>query len=539
MTRRKNPAEITIRISLVLFFSAVVIAPIATMFFRITPADFRQLVNSADFVPATVNSVTTALTATVISTATALCAAFALTRTDIRGKNVFSVLFVLPMLIPSISHAYGLKALIGVNGSGILSRLFGWNLSILGFPGIVVGSVLYSFPVAFLMFRSVLQYEDGLPYRAAQVLGIPPLHRLTGITLPYLKKTLISTFFAVFTMIVTDYGVPEALHTRSFGYTLSILMLRNVENARFGSAGVIGVLLLVPAVAAFAVDLLISDRGRAQFVSEPVGQARGGLPKVLAYLFGSVLSLLILLPIAAFGVQIFAKSYPTDLSFTLSHVADRFLANSLLYAALAALFGTALAFLSAYVTTRTKSPLCRPLHLLSITSVAIPGLVLGLSYVIFFRKTPLYGTFAIITLANAVHFFTSPYLLMVNALNKVNPDLEAVGRTLGISRLRIVFSILIPKVRASLTEMAVYFFVNSMMTISAVSLLAPPAPLPLSLMISRAESQIDIGKAATVSIVILLVNLAVRGAAAAIGRREKKQSEKPTSVLDIPLSDTV
>ncbi|MBR4769571.1 MAG: ABC transporter permease subunit, partial [Clostridia bacterium] len=218
---------------------------------------------------------------------------------------------------------------------------------------------------------------------------------------------------------------------------------------------------------------------------------------------------------------------------------DGFLANSLLYAALAALFGTALAFLSAYVTTRTKSPLCRPLHLLSITSVAIPGLVLGLSYVIFFRKTPLYGTFAIITLANAVHFFTSPYLLMVNALNKVNPDLEAVGRTLGISRLRIVFSILIPKVRASLTEMAVYFFVNSMMTISAVSLLAPPAPLPLSLMISRAESQIDIGKAATVSIVILLVNLAVRGAAAAIGRREKKQSEKPTSVLDIPLSDTV
>ena len=58
--------------------------------------------------------------------------------------------------------------------------------------------------------------------------------------------------------------------------------------------------------------------------------------------------------------------------------------------------------------------------------------------------------------------------------------------------------------------MAVYFFVNSMMTISAVSLLAPPSPQPLSLMVARAESQIDIGKAAAVSLMILLINFIVK-----------------------------
>jgi iron(III) transport system permease protein len=79
-------------------------------------------------------------------------------------------------------------------------------------------------------------------------------------------------------------------------------------------------------------------------------------------------------------------------------------------------------------------------------------------------------------------------------------------------------------VRFTLFEMAVYFFVNSMMTISAVSLLAPPAPLPLSLQISRAESQIDIGMAATVSLLILLVNLAVRGAMA-LARRRAAQTQ--------------
>ena len=531
MTRRRNIARLTIRVSLILFFLAVVICPILSMFLRITPSGFRALVSSRDFVPAIVNSITTGLSATLISTALALGAAFALSRTDIKGKGVFSTLFVLPMLIPSISHAYGLKALIGANGSGILSRLLGLDLSILGFPGIVLGSVLYSFPVAFLMLQSVLQYEDGLPYRAARVLGIPPLRRFTGITLPYLKKTLISTTFAVFTMIVTDYGVPEALHTRSFGYTLSILMLRDVENARYGSAGVIGILLLIPAVAAFVIDLLVPDHGQAGFVTEPAGTGCGKVARLLAYLFSGIVSTLILLPILAFCVQIFAKSYPTDLSFTFSHIrdtfrsgADRFLPNSLLYAAIAAFFGTALAFLSAYLTTRTKSPLNRPLHLLSITSVAIPGLVLGLGYVIFFNRTPLYGTVLIVALANTVHFFASPYLLMVNTLNKVNPDLESVGKTLGVGRGRIVFDVLLPKVRPSLCEMAVYFFVNSMMTISAVSLLAPPAPLPLSLQISRAESQIDIGMAATVSLLILLVNLAVRGAMA-LARRRAAQAQ--------------
>ena len=156
---------------------------------------------------------------------------------------------------------------------------------------------------------------------------------------------------------------------------------------------------------------------------------------------------------------------------------------------------------------------------MSITSVAIPGLVLGLSYVIFFKSSPIYGTIFIVGFANAVHFFASPYLMMYNTLGKVNPDLEAVGKTLGIKRIRIITDVLIPKVRFTMYEMVVYFFVNSMMTISAVSLLAPPAPQPLAVMISRAESQIDIGKAATVSLMILVINFIIKLVITLINRK--------------------
>ena len=528
--KQRNVSRIIIQVCTALFFVAVVVAPIIAMFLRIKPDDLSALASSSDFVPSIINSVTTALTATVISMLLATGASFSLCRVDIRGKAAFSMLFVMPMLIPSISHAYGLKALIGVNGSGILSSLLGLNLSVLGFGGIVAGSVMYSFPVAFLMMQSILQYEDGMPYKAAAVLGIPPCRRFFGITLPYMKKTLISMFFAVFTMIITDYGVPEALHTREFGYTLSILMLRSVENTEYGGAGVIGVMLLIPAVIAFAVDMLVPELNQSGFVSEPVEQSKNRAAKALAYVFCSVLSVAVILPVAAFVVQVFSKSYPTDMSFSLSHIADTFksgadgfLMNSLIYSVIAAVFGTLLAFACAYMTTRAKSVISKGLHLVSITSVAIPGLVLGLSYVIFFKNSFIYGTIFIIGLANAVHFFASPYLMMYNTLGKVNGDLEAVGKTLGIKRIRIITDVLVPKVRFTLYEMAVYFFVNSMMTISAVSLLAPPAPQTLSLMISRAESQIDIGKAATVSLLILVINFAVKGIVTAINRGKNKE----------------
>ncbi|MBR6922808.1 MAG: ABC transporter permease subunit [Clostridia bacterium] len=515
--KRRNVSRIVIQVCLALFFITVVIAPIIMMFTRITPDSLSELTGSADFVPSIINSITTALTATVISMLLAVGASFSLCRTNIRGKGVFGMLFVLPMLIPSISHAYGLKALIGVNGSGILSSLLGLDLSVLGFWGIVAGSVMYSFPVAFLMLQSILQYEDGMQYKAAAVLGIPAYRRFFSITLPYMRKTLISMFFAVFTMIMTDYGVPEALHTREFGYTLSILMLRSVENSSFGIAGIIGVMLLVPAVVAFAVDMLVPELSQSGFVSEAVDESKGKLQKILAYLFCIILSVAIIMPITAFVIQVFSKSYPTDLSFSLSHIkdtmrsgADGFLLNSLLYSLFAALFGTLLAFICAYMTTRAKSKVTKAVHLMSITSVAIPGLVLGLSYVIFFKNSFIYGTVFIIGLANAVHFFASPYLMMYNTLGKVNADLEDVGKTLGIRRIRIITDVIVPKVRFTLFEMAVYFFVNSMMTISAVSLLAPPSPQPLSLMIARAESQIDIGKAAAVSLMILLINFIVK-----------------------------
>lgn len=168
--------------------------------------------------------------------------------------------------------------------NGIITRLFGLNWNIYGMWGIVIGSVMYAFPVAFLMIRDILKYEDRSPYEAAEILGIPKWRQFTAITVPYLRKPLISVIFAVFTMIVTDYGVPLIVGGKFS--TIPVVMYQEViGQLDFGKGAVYGVILLIPAVVAFVFDLLNKDRGNSSFVTKKFEGTGSKLKKIFAYLF--------------------------------------------------------------------------------------------------------------------------------------------------------------------------------------------------------------------------------------------------------------
>lgn len=124
-----------------------------------------------------------------------------------------------------------------------------------------------------------------------------------------------------------------------------------------------------------------------------------------------------------------------------------------------------------------------------------------------FKGSPLYGTIGILVMVNLVHFFASPYLMACNALNKLNGGLEAVGQTLGIPRRRMVLDVFLPQTAETVVEMASYFFVNCMVTISAVAFLANVSHMPLALLISDFDTQMLVECATLVSIVIFVVNV--------------------------------
>ncbi len=503
-----------VKILLSVFFVVCVILPLLQMFANITPDSYHAVVDHPLFGEAVGNSLTAASLATLISVALALLLSFCLARSNMRLKNMFKVVLTLPMLIPSISHGWGLTLLLGNNG--ILTKWLGLSEGIHGLTGIVMGSVMYSFPIAFLMLADVMSYEDASPYEAADVLGIGKMRQFTGITLPYLSKPLISVVFSVFTMVITDYGVPMMIGGNY--RTLPIMMYEEIIGmGEFGKGSIYGIILLLPAVAAFIIDLLKKEQSRSNFVNKTIKPRKNVVRDVVCYLLCAMMCLVVIFPIAAFVLLTVVKRYPLDMSLTMEHIektfnmdGGTFLVNSLIVSFAVAVIGTAVAYLCAYCTARTHGPLSRALHLVSITSMAIPGLVLGLSYVLFFKGSFLYGTLAILILVNSMHFFASPYLMIYNSFNIINKNLEDVGATLNISRPRILLGVLVPQTKDTLVEMMSYFFVNSMMTISAVSFLANRNTRQLSLMIRQFEGSRLMECAAFVSLMILCVNLLVK-----------------------------
>lgn len=503
-----------LKILLSVFFIVCVILPLIQVLANIDAASWQELLQQPKFSESIRNSLTASTLSTIVSVSLALLLSFCLARSNIRLKNMFKIVLTLPMLIPSISHGWGLKMLLGNNG--ILTKWLGLTEGIYGLTGIVMGSVMYSFPIAFLMLSDVLSYEDASPYEAASVLGINKFRQFTGITLPYLSKSLISVVFSVFTMVVTDYGVPTAIGGTYT--TLPVSLLKEFElNSQSGKLSIYGAILLLPAVAAFVIDLLKKEQSRSGFVNKAIKPRKGVVRDLLCYAVCIVMCVVVLFPIVAFAMLSVMQNYPYDLSFTTDHIiktidqgGDVFLINSLIVSALVSVIGTAIAYLCAYCTARTTGLFSRALHLMSITSMAIPGLVLGLSYTIFFSGSALYGTLAILVFVNTIHFFASPYLMIYNSFNIINKSLEDVGATLNISRPRILRDVLIPQTRGTLVEMLSYFFVNSMMTISAVSFLANIDTRQIALMINTFEANSLMGCAAFVSLIILVVNLIVK-----------------------------
>ncbi len=535
MNRQRNVLTAASKLLVGVFFLVAVVLPLFNLLINLRNADFRKIFSNPLVGSGIIHSVLVSLCAAAISVALALALAWCMARTDIKLKSVFRVLITLPMLVPSISHGMGLVILFGSNGK--LTRFFGMSQGIYGFWGIVVGSVMYSFPVAFLMLYDILQYENAAPYEAAKVLGIPKPKQFTAITLPFLRKPLINVIFATFTMIVTDYGVP--LMIGGTYKTLPVIMYEEViGRLDYNKGAVFGSMLLIPAVAAFFIDMFCKNRTGGSNVTKPFDIKKNITANIISYVFLTFVSIAVVYPIFSFVQLTFANKYPVDMTFTMQNIqstvnkgALEFLGNSVFIAAAVSVLGTAVAFISAYFTSRLPSKSSSVLHMLSITSLAIPGMVLGLSYIFTFKGSLIYGTFAILILVNSVHFFSSPYLMFYNSMGKISGDLEAVGAALGVGRLRMIRDVFLPQLKSTVLESVTYFFVNSMMTISAVAFLAGANNKPVSLMINQFEAQTLLEAAAFVSLMILTVNLCLKGVIALIRRffsvRGRRTGKRP------------
>lgn len=511
--------SILLQIGLIVILFVFLFLPLITLLFNATSNEFNAVFSNENFYKSILNSLIYTFTSSIITVILATLCAYMMSRIKIKGKNWLILFLIFPMLIPTISIGLGIRGLFG--NSGFMKLLFGVVIDADGFLGLILGSVVYTFPVAFLLIYDALLYEDRSVYDAANTLGVKRFRTFFGITIPYLKTTLISAFFACFTLIFTDYGLP--MEVRGNVKTLSFFLYEEVMSTQnYIRGAVISIVLIMPAIVAFIFDVLNKDSSSGVARKENITPS-----KTFNYVGLGILifvGLVIALPIVSFVVISFVKDFPNNMSLTFDnykYVFDPFgsanvpklLGNSLIISLLTAAIGTVFAYLNGYCTSRSSGKLKGALHLGSIATIAIPGMLLGIGYAFFFQNTKGWfaNTLLILVVVNIIHYFSSPYLMARNAFEKIDKNYETVAETLGISRTSVFFKVMIPNTIGTILQMFSYLFINSMITISAVSFLASTDAIkPLAVAITTWEEKREYANESVVSTIILLINLLVK-----------------------------
>lgn len=479
------------------------------------------------------NSIWVSALVTVIVVPMAFVFAYALTRACIPGAGLLRGVSLIPLLAPSLLSAISLIYWFG--NQGVLKELLtALGVSqIYGPVGVVIAQCFSVFPHAVMILITALALADARLYEAAEALGTGVVRQFFTITLPGAKYGLISAAMVTFTLVITDFGIPKVIGG-NFNMMATDVFKLVIGQQDFAKGAVVALLLLAPAVLSFGVDRYVSRRQTAMLTARAVPL----VPKPsrwrdrLLLLYCLLVSALML---AMLGMAIFASFatfWPYNLAPSLQHyrlglidggVGEGFI-NSLQMAAGTALVGTALVFISAYLLEKTRgSDLLRgPVQLLAMLPMAVPGLVLGLGYIFFFNmpSNPLHGlyhTMTLLTLCTIVHFYTTGHLTAVTALKSLDAEFEAVSASLKVPFYKTFWRVTVPICAPALVDIARYFFINALTTISAVVFLYSPETKVASIAILNLDEAGDIGAAAAMAVLIAVISAVASALFSALG----------------------
>jgi iron(III) transport system permease protein len=466
------------------------------------------------------NSLWVSTAAMVVTVALAFAYAYALTRTRMPGRGVFRVVAMLPIFAPSLVQAIAFVYVFGNNG--ILTRHTGINVGIYGVKGIVLAEVFYCFPHAMLILAAALAATDARLYDAAAALGASRLKVFLTVTLPGVKFGIMSACFVVFTLVITDFGIPKVIGGKTSVMATEIYN-QVIGQQNFTMGATVSVVLLVPAIAAFAVDRVVQRRQYALVTAAARPLAPGGsrLGRTLAFAYcGLVAAAIVGIYLVILASSVVMR-WPYNFTLTAKHYTfDTIggytaLLNSVEVAILTAIAGTVLAFAGAYLVEKWRSAASGPLYMVSILPVAIPGMVLGLAYIFTFNApgsplNRLYGTLAILVVSNLVHYFTVPFLTATTSLKQMDAEFESVGASMGVPFWRTFWRVTVPIALPSIIAISMYLFLNAMVTLSAVVFLVAPGTELAAVAVLLMDDAGDTAQAAAMSVLIVATGLAVR-----------------------------
>jgi iron(III) transport system permease protein len=435
-------------------------------------------------------------------------------------KSLFRGVTLIPLLAPSLLSAISLIYWFG--NQGVL-KVWMQDIGIdqiYGAPGIVLAECIAVFPHTLMILVTALGLSDARLFEAADAMGTSAARKFFTITLPGAKYGLISAALVTFTLVITDFGIPKVIGG-NFNVLATDVFKLVIGQQDFSKGAVVAILLLAPALLTFGVDHYVSRRQTAMLTARAIPYAPKVAPAFdrLMTLYCALIATLVLAMLGMAVFASFATFWPYNLTPSWRHyqlglldaeVGVAFF-NSVTMAAGTALIGTTLVFSGAYLLEKTKGmdALHGLVRLLAVVPMAVPGLVLGLGYIFFFNAPGnplggLYHTLTLLTLCSVVHFYTTGHLTAVTALKALDSEFEAVSASLKVPFYKTFWRVTLPVCAPALIDMARYFFINAMTTISAVVFLYSPETKVASIAILNLDEAGEMGAAAAMAVLIAL-----------------------------------
>lgn len=482
---------------------------------------YVEVLTGRGFLRALGNSIVISVCSALLATVLAFILAYTIhyTNTGKRYKWLISKAAILPMLLPTIT--YGFAIIYSFGKQGLLTQLFGRQLfDIYGFNGLLLGYVVYTLPISFTLIDNAMGYIDKRFMIVSRLMGDSPLQTFRMTILIPLLGTLATSFIQTFFLCFTDFGIPASVGGQ-YEVVASVLyteMLGSVPN--FGNGAVVALVMIIPSVVSITVLHILEKYNVRYNKISPIELKRGVKRDVV---FSVLSGLIIVCSLSMFIVMFvtpFIEEWPYRMSFTMEHVQavfeDRQLygvyINSVMVAVITALAGTLISYGGALVTARStvSAKLKKVLDSIALVTNTIPGMVIGLAYLFVFTGTPLQNTFPIIIICNIVHYFSTPYLMMKNSLSKMNASWETTAMLMGDNWLKTIVRVVTPNALSTLLEVFSYYFVNAMVTVSAVIFIAGARTMVITTKIQELQYFNEFNEIFVLSLLILFTNLIAR-----------------------------
>lgn len=470
------------------------------------------------------NSAFVGLLTSLLSCALALAVALVLTFGPVRWARVVEALVTVSMISPPFVASLAYIELFGRRGL-VTHGLLGLSVSPYGWWGVVLMQSLFFAAINVILIRSVLERVDRSAVQAALDLGAPMDRVFLDVIVPLLRPALAVCLLLTFVRSISDYATPVVIGGK-FETIATQIYVRVVGYSDLSGAAALNLVLFCVASIAFAAYRRLSEAGG--MTSGSLGTSLRPAPGEAGFRLRGVLGALCHVTCAAFVVFLavlyativhaaFTRGMGWSAPFTLDNLEHLVeynmdtIGRSVAYSLLSALLSTGLGLLAAYYAHRRRLVGSAVLDFLTTLPYAIPGLCLGLGYILAFNRPPLelVGTAAIIVCVLASKEIAISTRAFTAALAQVSPELDMAARDLGAPAPSVLAGVLLPNLREAIGVSLVNGFSSSMVAYAAVLFLTAPGHKTAIFELFDALSGGKYGDAAMISLALIAITTTV------------------------------